>query len=183
MSVKKARSWWFVQRIDNLPDDWEEQLHQLLIPGCYIVHDRDTKIDVETGEVVDVAPHVHCMLSFTSSTLPDTVLGYLPESFGVKLVKPVPNRVGAYRYMMHYGYDDKHQYGADQVRHMNGFKISMSDVYNVDFTDVYQIIEQYQIDNFAVLVSYCAEFFPAYMNYIAGHVNLVKSYISERNKL
>ena len=45
MAVKKCRTWWFVQRIDNLPRDWEKILEDLLIPGAYIVHDRDTKLD------------------------------------------------------------------------------------------------------------------------------------------
>ena len=39
MAVKKCRTWWFVQRIDNLPRDWEKILEDLLIPGAYIVHD------------------------------------------------------------------------------------------------------------------------------------------------
>ena len=183
MAVRKSRTWWFVQRLDLLPDDWQEQLEGLMIPGCYIVHDCDTKTDVETGLDIPVAPHVHCILSFTSSILFDTVIDYLPDSFGVKMVKPVPNKVGAYRYLMHYGYDDKHQYARDLVRHMNGFKISMSDVYNVDFTDVYEFIEKFKITNFAVLCSFAVEYAPDMMNYIASHANLIKTYIQERNRL
>lgn len=43
--AKKSRCWWFVQLIENLPADWAEQLHGLMLPGCYIVHDRDFKIE------------------------------------------------------------------------------------------------------------------------------------------
>ena len=107
MAVKKCRTWWFVQRIDNLPRDWEKILEDLLIPGAYIVHDRDTKLDEETGELLSVAPHVHCILTFNSQVLVDTALSYLPDDFGVKFIQPVPNRIGAYRYLMHYGKEDK----------------------------------------------------------------------------
>ncbi len=183
MAVKKCRTWWFVQLVENLPHDWEKTLEDLLIPGCYIVHDRDEKLDDETGELKPKRPHVHCILSFQSQVLVDTALSYLPASFGVKFMQPVPNRVGAYRYLMHYGKPDKAQYDREQIVHMNGFKVNMSEVYNLDFTDVYQFIEQMDIRNFAVLVSLVCEFKPEMMPYIAGHTNLVKSYLQERKNL
>lgn len=183
MAVKKCRTWWFVQRIDNLPRDWEKILEDLLIPGAYIVHDRDTKLDEETGELLPVAPHVHCILTFNSQVLVDTALSYLPDDFGVKFIQPVPNRIGAYRYLMHYGKEDKAQYDRDEIRHMHGFKVNMSEVYNLDFSDVYALIEQYDIRNFAVLVSLVVEFKPELMPYIAGHTNLVKSYLQERKNM
>lgn len=183
MTQRKCRTWWFVQRIDNLPDDWREQLSGLLVPGCYIVHDKDTAIDDATGEEVPKAPHVHVMLSFNSQILASTVLDALPDSFGVRYAKPVPNRVGGYRYLMHLGSPDKHQYDRSEIVHMHGFSVNLSEVYGVDFTDVYQLVNELQIDNFAVLMSYLVEFKPDFVPYVQSHVNLVRTYMLERAKL
>ncbi|WP_251230736.1 Rep family protein [Adlercreutzia aquisgranensis] len=60
---KKSRCWWFVQLLENLPADWRTQLHELMIPGAYIVHDRDTVIGDE-GVEKPKKPHVHCILEF-----------------------------------------------------------------------------------------------------------------------
>lgn len=179
---KKCRNWWFVQRIDNMPEDWRTQLDELMIPGCYIVHDRDTKLS-ESGEWEPVAPHIHCILQFGNAIRADTVLDALPASFNVKLCKPVPAIAGAYRYMMHYEIEDKAQYDRDEIRHLNGFKINVSDVFNVDFSNVYDLINEFKITNFAALMSFLVEFRPEYVNYVSGHVQMVRAYIQEYARL
>lgn len=178
-SPKKSRCWWFVQLIENLPEDWEAQLHELMLPGCYIVHDRDTRIDDE-GFEVPKKPHIHCMVEFGSPVVPASALNAIPDSFGVPFVKPVPNKIGAYRYLMHIGQEDKAQYDQEEVIHMAGFKVNVSDVYNVDFTDVYDLINEMEIQNFAMLMSVIVEFKPELLPYVSGHVNLVKSYLMSR---
>ncbi len=180
---KRSRCWWFVQLIDNLPEDWESKLYDMVLPGCYIVHDQDTKLDIETGELLPVAPHVHCLVEFGNAVLAKTVLDVLPEEFGVLHVEPVPTKVGAYRYLLHLGHEEKHEYQRDEMKHLHGFRVNMSDVYNVDFSDVYSLINEMQIDNFAVLMSFLVEFKPDFVPYVSAHVNLVRSFLMERSKL
>lgn len=180
--TKKCRNWWFVQRIDQLPENWQSLLNELMIPGCYIVHDRDTKLD-EDGVWQPVAPHIHCIVQFGNAVRADTVLDALPSSFNVRMVKPVTAIAGAYRYMMHYEIEDKAQYDRDEIKHMNGFKVNVSDVFNVDFSNVYDLINEYRITNFAVLMSFLVECKPEYIGYVSGHVQVVKAYLSEYARL
>lgn len=181
MAVTKSRCWWFVQLIENLPESWRSDLEELMIPGAYIVHDRDTRIDEEGMEQLK-KPHIHCMLEFGSPVVAGTPLGVLPESFGVAFCKPVPNKIGAYRYLLHMGQPDKAQYERDEVVHLAGFRINLSEVSNIGFADVYELINELDIMNFAALMSILVEFKPEYVDYVAGHVNLVKSYILERQR-
>lgn len=77
---KKSRCWWFVQLVENLPEDWRDQLHELMLPGCFIVHDRDTRID-DDGNEVPKKPHIHCMVEFGSPLSPSPRLTpYRPAS-------------------------------------------------------------------------------------------------------
>lgn len=180
---KKCRNWWFVQRIDQLPADWRTQLDELMIPGCYIVHERDTKLDIDTGTWLPVAPHIHCIVQFGNAVRAKTVLDALPDSFNVKMVKPVTAIAGAYRYMMHYEIADKAPYDRDEIIHMHGFKVNVSDVFNVDFANVYELINEHRICNFAVLMSFLVEFKPEYISYVSGHVQMVKAYLQEYARL
>lgn len=182
MADKRSRHWWFVQVLDNLPADWETQLTELMIPGCYIVHDRDTKLN-ESGEWEPKRPHIHCILRFGNAVRADTVLDALPVSFNVKMCKPVTEVVGAYRYMMHFGIDDKAQYEQSEIKHMSGFKVNVSDVFNVQFSDVYDLINELRITNFAQLMSVLVEFKPEFLGYVSSHVNLVKTYITELQRI
>lgn len=182
MTDKRSRNWWFVQVVDNLPDDWRTQLVELMIPGCYIVHDRDTKL-TEEGIWKPKREHIHCILRYGNAVRADTVLDALPASFGVGFCKPVTDIVGAYRYLMHYDIEDKAQYDQSEIVHMNGFKVNVSEVFNVDFTNIYSMIDELDITNFAALMDLIVEFKPEYLGYVSSHVNLVKTYISELNRV
>jgi len=175
---KKSRCWWFVQLLENLPADWRTQLHELMIPGAYIVHDRDTVTDDE-GVEKPKKPHVHCILEFGNAVRADTVLQALPASFGVLFCKPVPNKVGAYRYLVHIGQEDKAQYDLSEVVDMAGFSVNLSNVMNVDFGDVYQLITELEITSFSALLALLVEHKPEYLDYVTAHVNLVKSFVND----
>lgn len=181
VAAKKSRCWWFVQLVENLPADWESQLAELMLPGCYIVHDRDTRID-EEGNEVPKKPHLHCIMEFGSPVVADSALNALPSSFGVAFVKPVPNKIGAYRYLMHQDQPEKAPYFSDEIKHMAGFRINLSEVANISFTDVFNLINELKITNFAQLMGILVEFKPEYVDYVSGHVNLVKSYIIDRSR-
>ncbi len=179
MAAKKSRCWWFVQQLQYLPENWESELAELMLPGCYIVHDRDTRVD-EDGQEVPKAPHVHCIYEFGSPVVVDSALNALPSSFGVQFVKPVPNKIGAYRYLMHLDQGDKAQYFSDEIKHMAGFRINLSEVANIGFSDVFDLINELNLTNFSQLMAVLVEFKPEYVDYVSGHVNLVKSYIVDR---
>ncbi len=181
MAGKKCRCWWYVQLVENLPVNWRDQLRELMIPGAFVVHDRDVEL-TEDGIERPKRPHVHFMLEFGSPVLVKTALEVVPESFGILFAKPVGNKVGAYRYLAHLGQEDKAQYDFDEVEDMAGFKVNISDVCNVDFCDVYDLINEMKITNFAMLMSFLVEFKPEYVPYVSSHVNLVKTYITELNR-
>lgn len=175
----KSRCWWFVQKVDNLPEDWRDQLADLMIPGAFIVHDRCFKIDEETGETVPKDPHIHCILEFGNAVRAQTVLNAVPDSFGVLFCKPVPNKVGAYRYLMHRGWPDKVQYRLDEITDMAGFHVNVSDVMGVGFVDIFTFITENQVTNFSALMTLLVHDFPEYLDYVSAHVNLVKSFITD----
>lgn len=176
---KKCRCWWFVQKIKHLPEDWRSQLAELMIPGAYIVHDRCFKTDEETGETVPKDPHIHCILEFGNAVRAQTVLNALPDSFGVLFCKPVPNKIGAYRYLMHLDQPEKVQYRLDEITDMSGFKVSVSAALNVGFTDLFTFITENQITSFSALLAVLVNDRPEYLDYVTAHVNLVKSFMTD----
>ncbi|WP_251230737.1 Rep family protein [Adlercreutzia aquisgranensis] len=118
-------------------------------------------------------------LSFGNAVRADTVLQALPASFGVLFCKPVPNKIGAYRYLVHIGQEDKAQYDLSEVVDMAGFSVNLSNVMNVDFGDVYQLITELEITSFSALLALLVEHKPEYLDYVTAHVNLVKSFVND----
>lgn len=178
MIDKKSRCWWFVQKIENMPENWRELLEEMVMPCAYIVHDKDWDYTDE-GEQFLKDNHIHCIMEFGSPVRFNSALNAIPYDLGVKMVKPVGNKVGAYRYLLHYGLTDKYNYSDEEVVKLYGFNVNLSNVYDVDFTNIYQLIGEMKISSFAVLLAFCVEFKPEYVNYISSHVNLIKSYLAE----
>lgn len=169
MASQRSRTWWFVQLLENLPDSWEDDLKELMMPLCYIVHDKD-----------DAAPHIHCIIQFGNAVQAKTVLEVLPESFGVGFVKPVASKVGAYRYLLHIDEPEKHQYIQEQITHLAGFNVNLSEVCGVSFIDVYDLVDELDIRNFSTLLSVVCELAPHMLEYVQSHVLLCRSYIQDR---
>lgn len=175
MTINKCRSWWWVQLIENLPETWESDLSALCISSAYIIHDKDTSAD--TGELVK--PHIHCLMQFPNAVRPVTVLSALPESFGVAHTERVASVSGAYRYMLHIDQEGKHEYSLDDMHHLHGFRVNLSDAFGVGFKDIYRLISEQGISCFAELVGYCVEVEPRYLDYVLGHNVLLRGYFND----
>lgn len=172
MATDKSRTYAYVQKLENLPADWAARFEDVKMPSCYIVHDKD-----------EASPHVHFFVDFNSPVRSNTALSVIPDGFGIEYAEPVRNRNAYQRYMLHLDHPDKHQYPFDELIVLYGCKVNDTEVFSVDFEDVYDLIEKENITNFAELITVCMERFPMYIRYIATHTPLVKSYVMERARL
>lgn len=169
MAAQKSRTYAYVQKVMNLPHDWREQFEKIVMPSCYVVHDMD-----ETN------PHVHFMVDFNSPVRSATALDVMPDSFGILYAEPVRNRNSYQRYMLHIDQPEKHQYPFEDLHLLYGCKVKMDEMYNVDFVDVYEVIERENITNFAALLSRCVKDYPQLVKVISNHSFMIKAYVTDR---
>ncbi len=82
-------------------------------------------------------------------------------------------------YMLHLRQDDKHRYGYDELRIVNGLKVNFSDLADVDFSDVLSFVEDYSITRFSELVKATRDKEPPLFRYVTSHYALVCAYFQD----
>lgn len=169
MTSSKSRTYAFVQLLSNLPDDWQTLFDGLVMPSAFIIHSQD-----------EAEPHVHFLIDFNSPVRPQTVIDLIPHSFGVLHVEPVRNRNAYMRYMLHIGQENKYIYELNDLKLLHGCKFKKAEIFAVEFKDVYSIIEENNILNFAALLTCCMEHYPQCVDYIVNHSTPVRAYVRDR---
>ena len=183
---ERRRYWWFVQKVCNLPENWEQLFCDLLVPGAYILHDKDyyTADDVKRmhdkiqGELKDA--HVHFLQYFPGKRTYSGVLA-LNNGLGFNLgkVEPVPHKDGALAYMLHLNRPEKHLYGFDELKIVNGLKVNFADLAEVDFADVMDYCEGHSITRLGQLLKATERTEPPLFRYICGHFSLVAAFLGD----
>lgn len=169
--AQKSRCYAFVQKLENLPDNWQKLFEDCVIPSCFIIHDQD-----------EADPHIHFLMDFTSPVSVLTALDVIPAEFNVLHVEPVRNRSAYMRYMLHLDQDDKFNYSFDDLKLLYGCKCRKSDLFNIGFVDVYEVIEINDIRNFAALITICMKEYNQCLDYILSHSSAINFYLRDRDR-
>ena len=175
MSTKepRGRNFAFVQKVENLPEDWRDIAKAKLIPMAYIIHDKDVD---EKGEPVD--PHVHFFVYFAGKRAVSGVVEMFSE-FNIGYAEKIECKNAYLAYMLHINEERKHHYEYGELQIRNGLKVNFADLNNVDFGDVLDFAEERSITRFHDLVMATKRKDPPLFRYITGHYALVCAYFSD----
>lgn len=78
---------------------------------AYILHDKDKRLNADTGEIEDKKPHYHLYIHFISQPSKDTIINIL----GSCIYQSVKNKRSLFRYFLHLDDSDKAQYNKDSI--------------------------------------------------------------------
>lgn len=188
----RGRNFAFVQKVENLPENWREICETKLVPMAYVVHDKDVhtpKPEVigqhAKNAVVDeelmgmpVEPHVHFFVYFNGKRTASGVVNMFGE-LNIGYAERIECKNAYLAYMLHINEEDKHRYGYDELKVLNGLKVNFADLNNVDFGDVLDFAEEWSITRFHELVKATKKKDPPLFRYITGHYALVCAYFSD----
>lgn len=115
-STKKSRNWQAIVYPESAPDDWQDILKSLAIPGFISpLHDKDKQPDGTLKK-----PHYHVILIWDGPTTDTNARKVFEQFGGVMQPIPIQSLVGATRYLCHLDDADKYQYPTGEVVSMNG---------------------------------------------------------------
>ena len=153
----RGRNFAFVQKVENLPEDWQKVAADKLLPMAWVLHDEDryTEKDQEknqehkAGELVE--PHVHFFVYFNGKRTASGVVDMFSE-FNIAYAEKIECKNAYLAYMLHLRQEDKHKYDYEDMHILNGLKVNFADLSDVDFGDVLSFAEEYGITRFSELV-------------------------------
>lgn len=168
---KRYRTFAFVQKVENLPESWEQDFQDMKCESCYIVHDKDEGVD----------PHVHFVLYFQGKKSINGVLDTVPPSFGVGYLEAIASKIGYIRYILHWNEKDleagKHRYEWKELKLLGGMKVNAADVGGVTLDTAIDAILELQPSSLADFVLMCKERRPEVLRYTQTHYQLLEKLI------
>lgn len=164
----KARYWVAVGYPENMRDDWQDTISQTYqLPGCYIIHDKDTT----SRDEEDRKKHVHIILAFPNTTTYKNALSIFRElNADGKEAFPTCQKINNIRWMYDYLIHDtedsrkkgKFQYSPSERIAFNNFDIGNYE--QVDIArkkeikkDLYKLIQVGGYTNFFDFYEYVME--------------------------
>ena len=119
----RGRNFVFVQKVENLPKDWEKIIEDKCIPMAYILHDKDTYTQWEidnkpelagkvAGELKD--PHVHFFAYFNGKRTPSGVVKLFSE-LNIGWCELVVCKNAKLAYFLHLRQEEKYTYPYDAL--------------------------------------------------------------------
>lgn len=168
-----GRNFAWVQKLENLPGDWEQQLKDMMLPLAYIVHLYDRHDD---GTPVE--PHVHVFCYFNGKRSANGVL-MLFSWANIAHVERIECKNAYLAYMLHIGREDKYRYEYEDLKIVNGLKVNFADLADVNFGDVLDFAREYGIVRFSELVRATKDREPPLFRYVTGHYALCVAYFAD----
>lgn len=78
---------------------------------AYILHDKDKRLDADTGEIEYKKPHYHLYIHFLNQPSKESILNIL----GSCIYQSVKNKRALFRYFLHLDDSDKVQYTKESI--------------------------------------------------------------------
>lgn len=192
----RGRNFAFVQKVENLPENWRDIIEDKLIPMAYIVHDKDVHTakpeligkhaanavivnEDLIGQPVD--PHVHFFAYFNGKRTASGVVSMFSE-LNIGYAERIECKNAYLAYMLHLRQEDKHRYEYDELKIINGLKVNFADLSDVDFGDVLEFAEEYGITRFSELIKATRRKDPPLFRYVYGHYALVCAYFADERE-
>lgn len=169
----RGRNFAWVQKIENLPDDWEKRLKEMMLPLAYVIHLYDRHDD---GSPVE--PHVHVFVYFSGKRTASGVVEMFSWA-NIAYCEKIECKNAYLAYMLHIGYEDKYRYEYGDMHILNGLKVNFADLADVDFGDVLEFATEYNIVRFSELVRCTKVKEPPLFRYVCSHYALVCAYFSD----
>lgn len=144
----KKRNWRCVWWEESLPKNWKDELTQRGIPWCCIKHDQDLD-ESEEGRAQGKLKkaHYHLILCYDGPTTFNNVKN-LCDEFHQPIPLPCDSIRGAYNYLTHKDYPDKHQYDESLIERYNGFNVAnFVELTSAEVNSTKKAIQRYIRDN------------------------------------
>lgn len=184
----RGRNFAFVQKVENLPENWEEIIKEKLLPMAYILHnkdiytEKDEQKEPEHKAGMQVSPHVHFFVYFSGKKTISGVLNMFSD-LNIAHVEKIECKNAYLAYMLHLRQEGKHTYGYDELKIINGLKVNYADLNDVDFGDVLDFADKFGISRFCELVQATKRHDPPLFRYVSGHYALVVAYFADARDL
>lgn len=161
----KKRDYAFLLYPESVNPNWEQILSDLKIPVFYILHDKDTIIDKETGKIVPKKPHYHVMLMFDNPRAESTAKNVCIQCGGNGHLEELITRKGYARYLTHIDDTKKYQYSSSEVVCLGGadyssLSMTITDIKKAEddiLIDVINYCKSMNIVAYCQLIDYCIE--------------------------
>lgn len=187
-STEYGRNFAFVQKVENLPEDWEVSLKEMGVPMAYILHDKDVYTlrdfkekpeEMEGKKIGEKKPdHVHFFAYFPGKRTINGVLKMFAW-LNIKWVELVVTKNGKLAYFLHYGSEDKYVYRFEELHVINGLKVKPAELANLTFEDVLNFVDTYNVTKFSELVRATKVKDKVLFNYVTGHYALCCAYFAD----
>lgn len=168
---KRCRTFSFVQKIENLPETWEQDFQDMICESCYIIHDKDPGTE----------PHVHFLLYFQGKKSINGVLECIPESFHVLYIEAITSKTAYIRYMLHWNEKDKEEgkfrYDWHDLKLLGGMKVNAADVAAVSLEMAIDAIEELQPASLMDFILKCKKVKPEMLRFTQTHYQLMEKLI------
>lgn len=168
---KRYRTFAFVQKIENLPETWEQDFQDMICESCYIVHDQDE----------GTKPHVHFLLYFQGKKSIDGVLESIPETFKVGYIEAIASKTAYIRYMLHWNErnqeEGKHRYEWKELKLLGGMRVNAADVGGVTLDNAIDAIQELQPASLYDFILLCKQSRPELLRYTQTHYQLLEKLI------
>ncbi len=184
--VARERDFAFLLYLDSANPKWKQVLSDLKIPIFWILHDKDTVVDDETGEVVPKKPHYHIMLMFENPRSENTARKISVRCGGNGHLEELISRRGYARYLIHSDNPEKYQYSANDVTCLGGadYNFSSATIADIKRTgdniliDIINYCKMVNIIAYCQLIDYCIESRREWLSFLRSpNGRIVRDYI------
>lgn len=186
--MSKSRNFAFVLYPESVNSNWKRILTDLNQPCFYILHDKDTVIDKNTGEVVQKKPHYHVMIMFSTPRSDNTAKKISIMCGGNGHLETLISKRGYARYLCHIDDEFKYKYDYNKVCSVNGANYTdciATDAEMVDKNnDLLAEIIKYCNDNniiaYCQIVDYCIANRRDWLPIIRKNSHMICAYVKSK---
>lgn len=193
---QRGRNFAFVQKVENLPEDWREIIASKMIPIAYVVHDKDVytekpelvgkhanqMVDLNEGRIGEPVPsHVHFFCYFNGKRTANGVVSMFSE-LNIAYAERIECKNAYLAYMLHLRQEDKHRYGYDEMVILNGLKVNFAELSDVDFGDVMKFADENGIIKYSQLMRETQYREPALFRYVQSHYAMVCAFFADERE-
>ena len=187
--TSRERDFAFILYPESANPKWKQILSDLKLPVFWVLHDKDTIVDDETGETIPKKPHYHVMLMFSNPRSENTAKKISVRCGGNGHLEELITRRGYARYLIHIDDPEKYQYSPNDVVCLGGadysaLSMTVTDIKNAEddiLVDVIDYCKSMNIVAYCQLIDYCIENKREWLSFLRSpNGRIVRDYIKSR---
>ena len=182
----RKRDFAFLLYPESVNSKWKQILSDLKVPVFWILHDKDTIVDEETGKTILKKPHYHVMLMFENPRFETTAQNICIQCGGNGHLESITSKRGYARYLTHIDDSEKYRYSSNDVvclggADYNAISMSLTDIKNVEDNILIDVINYCKMSNiiaYCQLIDYCIEEKREWLSFLRSpNGRIVRDYI------